>query len=229
MTLDTKRGILYVPTGSAAFDFYGADRLGEDLFANCLLALNAETGQRLWHFQAVKHDLWDRDFPSPPVLLTVNHERQTNRCRSADFQARLRLSLRSHKRHSAISAGVAAHTRPATCQVKSPPRSKVFPLNPRRPPFSRQALTEDLLTNRTPEVHQWALEKFHAFRNRRPVSSVHRRQRHRRLPPDSMAARNGVVPPSTPKPTSSTSMPTTSPGPALLPKKKMQLARALSI
>lgn len=71
MSLDSKTGILYVPTGSAAFDFYGADRLGDDLFANCLIALNGETGERIWHFQGVHHDLWDRDFPAPPVLVSV--------------------------------------------------------------------------------------------------------------------------------------------------------------
>jgi len=74
MSLDPQRGIIYAPTGSAAFDFYGADRIGDDLFANCLIALNAETGQRVWHFQAVHHDIWDRDFPSPPALLTVKRD-----------------------------------------------------------------------------------------------------------------------------------------------------------
>jgi len=66
--------IVFVPTGSAAFDFYGADRIGDDLFANSMIALNAETGQRIWHFQAVRHDIWDRDFPSAPVLITVKHD-----------------------------------------------------------------------------------------------------------------------------------------------------------
>src|SRR5271165_2244951 len=74
MSLDSKTGILYVPTGSAAFDFYGADRLGNNLFANCLIALDAESGKRIWHFQGVRHDLWDRDFPSPPVLLTIKRQ-----------------------------------------------------------------------------------------------------------------------------------------------------------
>src|SRR5215470_3012788 len=73
MALDRERGIVYVPTGSAASDFYGADRLGDDLFADCLLALNAETGERVWHFQEVRHDIWDRDLPAPPLLLTVKH------------------------------------------------------------------------------------------------------------------------------------------------------------
>ncbi len=74
MTVDAKRGIVYVPTGSAAMDFYGANRAGDDLFANCLLALNAETGERIWYFQGVRHDIWDRDFPAPPVLLTVKRD-----------------------------------------------------------------------------------------------------------------------------------------------------------
>ena len=71
MTVDAERGIVYVPTGSAATDWYGADRVGDDLFANTLIALNAETGKRIWHFQGVRHDLWDRDFPAPPALVTV--------------------------------------------------------------------------------------------------------------------------------------------------------------
>src|SRR5262249_21457706 len=65
------RGLVFAPTGSAAFDFYGANRRGDDLFANTLLCLDAATGKRVWHFQAVKHDLWDRDFPSAPALVTV--------------------------------------------------------------------------------------------------------------------------------------------------------------
>src|SRR6187431_2586466 len=71
MTLDAKRGLVFVPTGSAAADFYGGNRLGDNLYANCLLALNAETGERIWHFQFVRHDIWDRDPPSPPSLVTL--------------------------------------------------------------------------------------------------------------------------------------------------------------
>ncbi len=74
MALDEPNGIVYVPTGSAAFDWYGGDRLGDNLFANTLLALNAETGERIWHFQFVKHDLWDRDLPAPPNLLEVERD-----------------------------------------------------------------------------------------------------------------------------------------------------------
>ena len=72
MALDVKRGLVYVPTGSAAFDFYGANRHGDNLFANTLLCLEAKTGKRKWHFQIVRHDVWDRDLPAAPTLITVN-------------------------------------------------------------------------------------------------------------------------------------------------------------
>jgi len=74
MTVDTARGIVYIPTGSATPDFYGADRAGANLFANSLLALDATTGKRLWHFQTVHHDLWDRDLPAAPNLVTVTRD-----------------------------------------------------------------------------------------------------------------------------------------------------------
>lgn len=73
-SLDEKRGILYVPTGSASFDFYGGKRLGDNLFANCLIALDAATGKRIWHFQFVHHDVWDRDVPTPPALVTLHKD-----------------------------------------------------------------------------------------------------------------------------------------------------------
>lgn len=73
MAIDRTRGIVYAPTGSAAYDFHGGNRKGDNLFANCLLALDAATGKRLWHFQFVHHDIWDRDPPAPPNLLTVTH------------------------------------------------------------------------------------------------------------------------------------------------------------
>lgn len=74
MALDEKRGIVFVPTASPSFDFYGADRPGQNLFANCILALDAKTGKRIWHFQTTHHDLWDRDNGSPPNLVTVTRD-----------------------------------------------------------------------------------------------------------------------------------------------------------
>ena len=73
ITVDRKNGIVFAPTGSPTHDLYGADRPGQNLFGNCLLALNARTGKRLWHFQVVHHDLWDYDLTAAPKLLTVRH------------------------------------------------------------------------------------------------------------------------------------------------------------
>lgn len=73
MSLDEETGVIYVPTGTASPDFYGAQRKGSSLYANCLLALEAATGKLLWHFQFTHHDIWDRDLPAPPNLITVTH------------------------------------------------------------------------------------------------------------------------------------------------------------
>lgn len=73
LTIDQKRGIVFAGLGSASFDFYGGDRRGDNLFANCTIALDAATGERLWHFQTLRHDVWDHDLPTPPVLVTVTH------------------------------------------------------------------------------------------------------------------------------------------------------------
>jgi len=77
MSLDRERGLLFVPTGSASPDFYGGNRKGANLFANSLLALRAGSGELAWHYQTVHHDLWDRDLPSPPSLVTVEREGRT--------------------------------------------------------------------------------------------------------------------------------------------------------
>jgi quinoprotein glucose dehydrogenase len=162
MTVDQKTGIVYVPTGSAAFDFYGGDRLGDDLFANCELALNAETGKRIWHFQGVHHDIWDRDFPSPPVLVTVKHDGKTiDAVAQTSKQGFVFLfdrangtplfPLESHKYPSSDLKGEVAA------------REQSLPTKPA--PYARQRLTEDMLTTRTPEAHQWALEQFRSFRS----------------------------------------------------------------
>ena len=69
--MDETKGVLFAGTGSAAYDFYGGNRKGSNLFANCLLALDANTGKRKWHFQFIHHDVWDKDLPTPPVLSTI--------------------------------------------------------------------------------------------------------------------------------------------------------------
>ncbi len=162
MTLDPVRAIVYVPTGSAAFDFYGADRIGDDLFADCLLALDARTGKRLWHFQGVHHDLWDRDFSSPPALLTVQRNgkpidavAQTSKQGFVFLFDRLTgESLFPLETHS-----YPASTVPGEVAAKE----QSLPVAPA--PFARQRLTADLLTQRTPQASRWALDNFKKFRS----------------------------------------------------------------
>ena len=74
IALDAERGMIFVPTGSATPDFWGGERHGDNLFANSLIALDVETGKRIWHFQIVHHDLWDRDLPAPPTLVSFERE-----------------------------------------------------------------------------------------------------------------------------------------------------------
>lgn len=74
MTVDEKRGVLYAPTASAKYNFYGKDRPGHNLFADCLLALDARTGKRIWHYQIVHHDIWDYDGATAPKLLTIRKD-----------------------------------------------------------------------------------------------------------------------------------------------------------
>ncbi|MFK8161253.1 MAG: PQQ-binding-like beta-propeller repeat protein [Lewinella sp.] len=73
-SMDETRGLIFCGTGSASYDFYGGNRPGKNLYANCVLALDALTGERRWHYQTVHHDLWDKDHPTPPVLVTVNRD-----------------------------------------------------------------------------------------------------------------------------------------------------------
>jgi quinoprotein glucose dehydrogenase len=162
MSLDEKRGWVFLATGSASFDFYGANRLGDDLFANCVIALKADTGERVWHFQGVKHDLWDRDFPAAPTLVTVKRDG-----RAIDAVAQITKSgfvfvlERETGRPlfpieyrkvpaSDVDGEVTADTQP-------------FPLQPA--PFARQMLTPDIVTNRSPEAHQAVLEQLRNLRS----------------------------------------------------------------
>ena len=162
MTVDAERGIVYVPTGSAAFDFYGADRVGDDLFANCLIALNAETGERIWHFQGVRHDLWDRDFPAPPVLLTV--EREGKRVDAVAQTSKQGFVFLFDRANGKPLFPIKCRNYPPSDvpgEVAAP--QQCLPTKPA--PFARQLLTESLLSERTPEVHEWALQKFRTFRS----------------------------------------------------------------
>jgi quinoprotein glucose dehydrogenase len=162
MTVDQKTGIVYVPTGSAAFDFYGGDRLGDDLFANCELAINAETGERIWHFQAVHHDIWDRDFPSPPALVKVKHDgKMIDAVAQTSKQGFVFLFDRANG--NPLFPLESRKYPPSDLKGEVAAAAQSLPTKPL--PYARQHLTEDMLTNRTPEAHQWALEQFRSFRS----------------------------------------------------------------
>jgi quinoprotein glucose dehydrogenase len=160
MALDEKRGIVYVPTGSAVFDFYGADRVGDDLFADTLLALEAKTGKRLWHFQGVHHDIWDRDFPSPPALLSVRHN---GRCVDAVAQTTKQGFLYLFDRTNGKPLFPIEERPYPASQVPGEKTAPTQPSPTMPAPFTRQTLTQDLLTTRTPEAHARAVKEFATF------------------------------------------------------------------
>jgi quinoprotein glucose dehydrogenase len=157
LTLDPKTGLVFVPTGSAAFDFYGANRLGDNLFANCLLALDAETGKRVWYFQFVHHDVWDRDLPAAPTLVEV---RQNGRVIDALAQitkyGRLWLFDRRTGKPLVRYEETAVPKSDVDGEKLSP--RQILPMEPA--PYARQQVTPEILTNRTPEAHAAVLEQF---------------------------------------------------------------------
>ena len=162
MALDQARGIVYAPTGSAADDFYGGNRLGDNRFANCLLALDARTGRLIWHFQFVRHDIWDRDPPSPPSLVRV---RRNGRLIDAVVQTTKQGFVFVFDRTNGQPLFPIEYKRYPASDVPGEVAADTQPLPTKPKPFARQVLTEQMLTNRTPEAHTWAVEQFATFRN----------------------------------------------------------------
>lgn len=162
MALDNKRGLVFIPTGSAAYDFYGANRTGDNLFANCLIALKAETGERVWHFQAVRHDIWDRDFSSPPTLVTVKHAG-----RSVDAVAQTTKSghIYLFERETGKPLFPIEYRKYPASDIEGEIAADTQPLPVKPEPFARQQLTADMLTRRTPEAHMAVLERFKKLRS----------------------------------------------------------------
>ena len=162
MALDAEHGIVYAPTGSAVMDFYGGDRVGDDLYANCILALDAETGKLLWYFQGVHHDVWDRDFPAAPALYTVEK----------DGQSVLALAQITKQTYAYLFNRLTGeplfpvheHAYPAS-KVPGEVTARTQPEPDWPAPFGRQELTAAMLTNRTPEAHAWAEKQFSTFQS----------------------------------------------------------------
>jgi quinoprotein glucose dehydrogenase len=152
LALDEERGIVYVPTGSASYDFYGGNRKGANLFANCLLALDAKTGERIWHFQTVHHDVWDRDLPASPNLLTVTHSG-----REIDAVAQITKSgfvfLFDRETGEPLFPVEEKPVRQSDLAGEATWPTQPFPVKP--PPFSGQSLTSDNVTDISSESHNY--------------------------------------------------------------------------
>jgi quinoprotein glucose dehydrogenase len=162
MSVDTRRGIVYVPTGSASPDFYGGNRKGANLYANTLLALDARTGRPIWHFQTVHHDLLDRDLPAAPNLLTVRHEGRT-----IDAIAQITKTgfvFLFERETGRPLFPVEERPVPAT-DLNGEASWPTQPVPAKPAPFARQTMTEADLTDLSPAAHEAALRRFRKLRN----------------------------------------------------------------
>jgi quinoprotein glucose dehydrogenase len=168
VTVDQGRGMVFFATGSASFDFYGANRLGDNLFANSIVALDANTGTYKWHLQGLKHDLWDRDFPAAPTLVTVTRDG-----RRVDAVAQITKTghvwLLERETGKELFPSEWKPMPRASLDGEVAADSQRFPTMP--PPFARQQLTEDGLTNRTPAARAAALKIFRANPTPHPFST----------------------------------------------------------
>lgn len=157
LVVDVKHGLVFVPTGAVAFDFYGADRHGDNLFANSIVCLDAATGQRKWHFQTIRHDVWDLDFPSAPLLVTVRHKGQ-----SVDAVAQAGkdgyVYVLNRETGESLFPMEERAVPASTVEGEQLARTQKVPLKPA--PFVRQEFTEAMVTRRTEAVHRTMLEKL---------------------------------------------------------------------
>ena len=162
VTIDEQRGWVFAATGSATDDFYGGFRKGTNLFANSVLALDAATGERKWHYQTVRHDIWDYDNPPAPILATLRTGSQTRD-----------VVIQLTKMGFTFVLDRDTGTPVFPVQEVPVPRSRVsgeeaWPtqLRPLKPqPLVRQILTESDLTNITPESRAYALTQFHRYQS----------------------------------------------------------------
>ena len=157
MTLDEKRALVFVPTGSAASDFYGGNRAGDNLYANCLLALEAATGKLRWHFQFVKHDVLDRDLPTAPTLITL---KRGGKALDALVQTTKQGYVFVLERDTGKPVFPILELPAPASDVPGEITAPTY-LQPAIPaPYARQRLTADDLTTRTAEANRWARARF---------------------------------------------------------------------
>ena len=162
ITVDHEREMVFASTGSASFDFYGGNRKGANLFANCLLALDANTGERKWHYQFVHHDLWDRDAPAAPVLVTVTHD-------GATIDAVAQVTKSGHVFVFNRDTGEPLFPieekpyPPSDLDGEEAWPTQPLPLKP--PAFARQIFTENMINKLTPDIEASIKERFSSIRS----------------------------------------------------------------
>jgi quinoprotein glucose dehydrogenase len=161
MAVDNKRGLVFAGTGSASFDFWGGNRKGQNLYANCILALNAETGERKWHYQTIHHDLWDRDLPASPILATLTHE-------GKQIDAVVQTTKSGHVYVLNRDTGEPLFPVEEIAVPKSDLEGEeawpTQPLPVKPPAFARQEFTEQMINNITPEIETFVKEKYQKLR-----------------------------------------------------------------
>ncbi len=160
VTVDRELGMVFAATGSAAFDFYGANRVGDNLFANSVLALDAHSGKYAWHFQTVKHDLWDMDLPAPPSLVTVTRDGRRVPA-VAQITKTGYVYVFERKSGKPLFPMAYRHVPASTLEGEVASTTQPYPVSP--PPFVRQVLTDTMLTTRTPAAHDSALAIFRRY------------------------------------------------------------------
>lgn len=172
VTIDTKRAMVFAATGSASYDFYGANRLGDNLYANSVLALDARTGKYVWHYQVLKHDLWDRDLPAAPALVTI-----TRGGRKIDAVAQITKTGHTwlfEREKGTPLFPVAEQKMPGIALGDDKPAAtQFFPTMPA--PFARQQLTRNDLTSRTPAARAAALKTFNEYKTTHPYDAPNTR------------------------------------------------------
>ncbi len=162
MSLDEERGLLFAATGSPAFDFYGGNRTGQNLFGNCVLALDARTGKRQWHYQTVRHDLWDYDLPCAPTLVTVAHAGK--RVDAVAQVTKTGYVYLLDRDTGTPLFPVTERTVPAS-DIPGEQAWSTQPIPTAPPAFVRQRITEADLTTISDSAHQQALDWFRQLRH----------------------------------------------------------------
>ena len=157
LSVDPQLGMVFAATGSASFDFYGSNRIGDNLFADCVLALDARTGKRIWHFQGIHHDVWDLDFPAAPSLVTV-----TRNGKKVDAVAQISKTgyVYVFDRRTGEPLFPIANRKVPASKLDGEKLSETQPYPLKPPPFTRQTFTENMVTNRTPEAHAAVLARL---------------------------------------------------------------------